>query len=136
MKVLFTATAIAIAAASMWHVSASAQQPGATQSSVVRGVTVKVTPAKVTASETEFAVVLDTHSEDLKDDLEKSAVLVVGGRELTPLKWQGPPAGGHHREGVLRFPAVPDASGAAELRLTRAGESVPRVFRWENLQKP
>jgi hypothetical protein len=133
---LLTATAIAIGATSMWHVPASAQQPGATQSSVVRGVTVKATPTKLTASETEFAVVLDTHSEDLKDDLEKSAILVIGGRELAPLKWQGPPAGGHHREGVLRFPSVFDVSGPAELRITRAGESAPRVFRWESLQKP
>lgn len=138
MKALFLASAVALAAAtaSVWHFPAQAQQPGAAQSSVVGGVTVKVTLKKRTASELEFAVVLDTHSQDLQDDLERTAVLVAGGRELQPLKWQGAAAGGHHREGVLSFPLPPDPLAAFDLRVMRPGEAAPRVFRWESAPGP
>lgn len=127
------ATSIAASAFAMlgWHATVAAQSAPATQSTVERGVTVKVTPRKLTGSEWEFAVVLDTHSEDLKDDLQNAAVLVVDGREIRPAAWQGPGAGGHHREGVLRFPSPGDSPAAVELRIQRAGESAPRVFRWE-----
>lgn len=127
------ATSIAASAFAMlgWHAPAAAQSAPATQSTVERGVTVKVTPRKLTGSEWEFAVVLDTHSEDLKDDLQNAAVLVVDGREIRPASWQGPGAGGHHREGVLRFPSAGDSPAVVELRIQRAGESAPRVFRWE-----
>jgi hypothetical protein len=120
--------------AATWHIEAAAQQGIGSQSSVARGVTVKVTPGKLTASGWEFSVVLDTHSEDLKDDLEKSAVLVVDGREFQPIQWQGPAAGGHHREGVLRFPSPGETPATTELRIVRPGEAAARVFRWEGLQ--
>lgn len=129
-----TLLAVAGAGAAMWQTESAAQQPAATQSSTARGVTVKVTPRSLTSAGWEFAVVLDTHSEDLKDDLERSAVLSVSGREYTPSGWQGPAAGGHHREGLLRFPAPDGGQSTVELRLTRPGEATPRVFRWEGLQ--
>jgi hypothetical protein len=127
------ATTVAISASAVlgWHVPAAAQSAPAAQSTVERGVTVKVTPRRLTGPEWEFAVVLDTHSEELKDDLQNAAVLVVEGREIRPVAWQGPGAGGHHREGVLRFPSPGDNPGAVELRIRRAGEAAPRVFRWE-----
>lgn len=136
MKRFALASAIAVAAlsATTWPLPMFAQQAAATQTTVARGVTVKVTPGKLADSGWEFSVVLDTHSEDLKDDLERSAVLVVDGQEVRPVQWQGPAAGGHHREGVLRFPAPGSRPSAVELKLTRAGEAEPRVFRWEGLQ--
>jgi hypothetical protein len=136
MKHFAAASAIAIAALSVatWSPHVLAQQAATTQTTVVRSVTVKVTPGKLADSGWEFFIVLDTHSEDLKDDLEKSAVLVVDGQEIRPVQWQGPAASGHHREGVLRFPAPKSRTGAIELKLARAGESAPRVFRWEGLQ--
>jgi len=59
------ATSVAVSALAMlsWHVPVAAQSAPATQSTVERGVTVKVTPRKLTGPEWEFAVVLDTHSE-------------------------------------------------------------------------
>lgn len=136
MKHFFAASAIAVAAlgAVAWPLPVGAQQAGATQTTVERGVTVKVTPGKLAASGWEFSVVLDTHSQDLKDDLQNAAVLVVDGQEIPPLRWQGPGAGGHHREGVLLFPAPGAKAGVIELKLTRDGEATPRVFRWEGLQ--
>ena len=78
----------------------------ATRSSSDRGVTVKVAP-KLTGSTDkrwEFAIVLDSHSADLRDDLMQSASLTTNdGRTLKPVSWTGAPAGGHHREGVLAF---------------------------------
>jgi hypothetical protein len=104
-----------------------------TRTSSAAGVTVKVTPKDVApgAATWAFAVVLDTHSKDLSDDLAKNAVLrdAQGGRHA-PLAWEGAPPGGHHREGLLRFKALGPAPGAFELRISRPGESAPRSFRW------
>lgn len=135
-KLLATcAITLAVLSATGWSGQAAAQPAGATQTSVARSVTVKVTPAKLATSGWEFAVVLDTHSEDLKDDLVNAAVLVVEGRELQPIAWEGAPPGGHHREGVLRFPGPQTGAAAVvELRLSRPGESAARSFRWEGLQ--
>jgi hypothetical protein len=102
-----------------------------TQSSVERGVTVKVTPKRLAGPEWEFAIVLDTHAEDLKDDLQQTAVLVVDGREVRPSQWQGPGAGGHHREGLLRFSMAVENPTKVELRIHRSGEAAARVFSWE-----
>jgi len=103
----------------------------APQSSSQSGVTVKVTPRSLAAAVWEFEVVFDTHSQELKDDLPKAAVLVVdGGVPTSPTGWQGDGPGGHHRKGVLRFKAA--ASPATlELRLQRPAEAAPRVFRWQ-----
>lgn len=127
-----SAMAIALFAAVAWQGPAGAQAaPLAEQTTVEQGVTVKVTPRTFSGSEWEFAVVLDTHSQELNDDLQKTAVLIVDGREVRPVEWQGPGAGGHHREGTLRFPAAGEKPGNLELRIQRSGEAVPRVFRWD-----
>jgi hypothetical protein len=105
-----------------------------TRTSPAQGVTVKVTP-KVLAADApvwEFAVVLDTHSADLSDDLAKSAALVgPKGERIAPSAWEGAAPGGHHRAGVLRFQPITPQPVAVELQLQRPGESKPRVFRWE-----
>jgi len=104
------------------------------QSSIERGVTVKVTPKSLGAPDSpwEFAVVLDTHSADLSDDLANSATLTTDdGRTFKPTNWQGSPPGGHHREGVLVFDGPTPRPGAIELRIYRPGETVPRTFRWQ-----
>ena len=105
-----------------------------TQTSSARGVTVKVTPRNMTgdAKMWDFAIVLDTHSADLNDDLVKSSLLLdsTGGR-FAPAAWDGAPPGGHHREGVLRFKPISPRPQSIELQITRAGEDAPRSFRWQ-----
>jgi len=104
-----------------------------TRTSSAAGVTIKVTPKNVApdAAAWVFAVVLDTHSRDLSDDLVKSSVLLdARGARHAPIAWEGAPPGGHHREGVLRFKALGPAPGAFELQIRRPGESAARVFRW------
>lgn len=106
----------------------------ATQSSSERGVTVKMTPKLTGASESrwEFAIVLDTHSADLSDDLVQSASLATNdGRTLKPVNWAGAAVGGHHREGVLTFDVPAPRPAVIELRIARPGESAPRIFRWQ-----
>lgn len=113
-------------------VSAAAQL--APQKSVQGGVTVDVTPADVAAGSKvwSFKVVLDTHSQELSDDLVKSALLVdPQGRSGKPIAWEGAAPGGHHREGVLKFDAIAPRPQAVELRITRPGESAARTFRWQ-----
>ena len=104
-----------------------------TRTSSAAGVTVKVTPKDVApdAAAWVFAVVLDTHSRDLSDDLVKNAVLLdARGARHAPIAWEGAPPGGHHREGVLRFKGLGPAPGAFALQIRRPGESAARVFRW------
>lgn len=129
--------ASAIAASTLgWHAGARAEATAAApaaQSTSERGVIVKVTPnpAPAGATEWEFAVVLDTHSEELADDLAKSSVLLVDGREIWPSQWSGAAPGGHHREGVLKFAAPDQPAATLELRIQRVNEATPRVFRWD-----
>ena len=104
------------------------------RSSSERGVTVKVSAKAVgqPGSPWEFAVVLDTHSADLSDDLAQSATLTTDdGRTFKPTGWLGAPPGGHHREGVLVFDVPTPRPGVIELRIDRPGESAPRTFRWQ-----
>jgi len=101
------------------------------QSSSAAGVTVKATPRTLAGPVWEFELVFDTHTQDLNDDPAKSASLHAAGASAAPLAWQGDPPGGHHRKGVLSFKAVTPAPAALELRLQRAGEPSPRVFRWK-----
>ena len=104
------------------------------RSSSERGVTVKVSAKSVgqPGSPSEFAVVLDTHSADLSDDLAQSATLTTDdGRTFKPTGWLGAPPGGHHREGVLVFDVPTPRPGVIELRIDRPGESAPRTFRWQ-----
>ena len=113
--------------------AAGAQDPGP-QRSVADGVTISVTPTRVAADSKvwTFKVVLDTHSQDLSDDVAAGSTLVDGkGREVKAIGWDGAAPGGHHREGVLAFPAFDPVPDAIELRISRAGESAVRSFRWQ-----
>lgn len=102
------------------------------QTSNQSAVTVKVTPRTVQGAAWEFDVVFDTHSQDLKDDLLKNAVLVAAdGTQVSPIDWQGDPPSGHHRQGVLRFNALKPAPSTMVLLISRPGEPKPRSFQWK-----
>ena len=148
-------------AAGVLAISTVARLPGAiaqTKEAVVRtssegGVTVAVTPLptaggvrtrrpggapgagppRATAADRdwEFTVALDTHSQDLNDDLVAVSVLLVNGAEVKPKAWTGAAAGGHHREGVLVFAPLAGPTGTVELRIQRPSEAQPRSFRWD-----
>lgn len=101
------------------------------QTSEQSAVTVKVTPRNLQGDYWEFEVVFDTHSQELADDLLKTAVLVTAdGTQIAPAQWRGDPPGGHHRKGVLRFKALKPPPGTVHLRVSRPGEPKPRSFKW------
>jgi hypothetical protein len=120
-----------VAATLFTAVGPAAAQKLSEQSSSAAGVTVKATPRALSGGVWEFEMVFDSHTQELKDDLMKSASLVADGKTLTPATWQGDPPGGHHRKGVLRFNAIDPQPRAMELTLTRLGEPKPRSFRWQ-----
>lgn len=122
---------LVLAMAALLAFNAAAQI--ATQKDSAKGVTVAVTPGNLAAGAKtwDFAIVLDTHSQDLSDDLLQSAVLVDDrGNEHKALAWDGAAPGGHHRTGVLRFNAIEPRPQALELRISRPGEAGARKFRW------
>ncbi len=111
----------------------AAQANIVTQKSKVNGVTVAVTAGNLgpDASVWDFAVVLRTDRKNLPDDLLKSAVLIdPAGRQYKALIWEGAPASGSHRGGVLKFIAIEPRPDSVELRITRPGERKPRSFSW------
>jgi uncharacterized membrane protein YtjA (UPF0391 family) len=109
----------------------AAAQGLSAQSSSAAGVTVKATPRALSGGAWEFDIVFDTHTQELSDDLVKSASLVADGKSTAPTAWQGDPPGGHHRKGVLKFNANAAKPQAIELSITRPGEPKPRSFRWK-----
>ncbi len=106
----------------------------APQSSQANSVGISVKPVDVSAAAKtwQFQVALNTHSGALDDDLARTATLVdAAGRQQAALGWDGDPAGGHHRKGMLRFKALSPRPGTLEMRILRAGETAPRTFRWK-----
>lgn len=87
----------------------------------------------------DFQVLMDTHAVALDGfQLEKLAVLRRdGGQPVRPLGWFKPGGGGHHRSGILRFPAKGGTGkrsllpGVLELRIRGVASPDERVFRWE-----
>ena len=104
----------------------------APQISNVRGI--KVTTAlqaiPADAKTWTFEVTLETHTQPLNDDLARSAILIVDGKQYLPLVWDGAPPGGHHRKGLLRFRAVVPQPRSMELQIRLAGDKSPRSFKW------
>jgi len=97
-------------------------------------VTVTITPIAIDLSsetaEWKFDVVLSTHSVELDQDMVQVAALVDdGGNEYKPLRWEGAPAGGHHREGLLIFSPVAPYPRNLKLIVNDVG-GAQRLFEW------
>ena len=129
LKVFLVACVLAAAAA----LPAAAAELG-TQKNTDRGVTVEATPQNPSddGKSWNFKIVFDTHSQELSDDILKSAILLDSdGDRYAPIAWEGAGPGGHHREGVLRFQPLSSLPKVIELQIKRTGESAPRSFRWQ-----
>ncbi len=107
----------------------------ASQSSEDGGVTIAVKPVEVSAGAAiwSFQVSLSSNSKDLNDDLVRTAYIVNRVRKMNevPAGWKGDAPGGRERKGVLSFKASAPLPAAIELRIQRAGEKAPRMFRWD-----
>jgi len=111
---------------------ASDSQKWETQTDDQAGVTIVVTPLDLApgSSEWKFDVVINTHSVELDQDMTKIVVLTDDqGEEYAPVRWDGAPPGGHHREGVLTFIPGKPAPRSVTLKIQNVG--VPeRNFTW------
>ncbi len=110
---------------------------GSTQTSDGGKVTIAVTWQGAEAGPI-FTVAMDTHSVDLdRYDLGQLAVLrTEDGRESSPTGWDAP-KGGHHRQGLLVFPAATPDGGplimpgqSVELIVRDVAGVAERKFRW------
>ena len=97
------------------------------------GVTVTVTPVEIDlsseTSEWKFSIVLNTHSVNLDYDMTDITVLVDNDKEYKPLRWEGAPAGGHHREGLLIFAPITPYPQYLEMIIKNIG-ATERLFSW------
>src|SRR3990170_521755 len=96
-------------------------------------VQISVEPQGISADSStwNFKVTMDTHSVELAADLMKVSQLTVDdGGVFDPLVWEGDPIGGHHRSGVLKFPAVTPLPRTIELHIRGVGGVKERLFFW------
>lgn len=77
-------------------------------------------------------VAMNTHSVELADDMAKVSMLRDdAGKEYKPTAWEGAGPGGHHREGKLKFAAMPTQPKYVELVIKDLAKVSERTFRWE-----
>ena len=92
-------------------------------------VSVEVTPIDV-SEESElwkFKIALNTHSEELLQDLNK----VVALNDKAPVSWDGPTPGGHHLEGTLSSRPISPRPEEILLIVREVGGVAERVFSWD-----
>lgn len=104
---------------------------GETQTVAEGGVTVKVTYLTQTKHESQFSVVLDTHSVNLDAyDLKALSILRADtGIVLQPTAIENK-GSGHHREAILTFPRPSTRRTWLELVIKNIAGEKERTFRW------
>lgn len=101
-------------------------------------IIVEITPLNASEARNtlNFDVSLNTHSVDLSMDLAALATLTTdNGLKIQAILWDAP-RGGHHVEGNLSFPALPEdmamLAEATKVTLTILNVDAPeRVFTWD-----
>lgn len=96
------------------------------------GVTVDVRPEQLASGQPiKFKVRMSTHSVNLGEDMVAVSELKDdGGKSYKAVKWQGSPPGGHHRNGVLEFPALMGSPKKVTLIIRNVSRVPERVFEW------
>ena len=124
--VFYSLLAIAIVGIflSFYSTSSKTEVTLQTQTNNANNVEFQVTPL----STSEFQIVIDTHSVTLDFDLTKISMLQDNlGNNYNPTAWDGSAPGGHHRSGILKFPAINSNAKSITLTIT---DSTERVFEW------
>lgn len=96
-------------------------------------VTYTITPKSLSdTNETwDFEIALDTHSEELNQDLVALIQLVDDqGIEYQALEWEGAAPGGHHREGILKFSPITPRPTFIELVIQTADRTEKNRLHW------
>lgn len=112
-----------------------------TQTVQVGTVEIKVTPLNLPDTEAatlDFAIELNSHSQEIDIDLAKTASLTIADRSLNPTVWETAIPKGHHIQGVLQFSRTAEdgsalLADAPEISLVIGGlpGDVERTFTWE-----
>ena len=102
------------------------------QSAEAGAVSVRVAPRQLDEDGAVFVVSMDTHEVELDADLTATATLTVDGRTWSSPQWSGDGAGGHHREGELRFEGSAPARGEVVLALGGFPEPVRLTWQLED----
>ena len=78
-----------------------------------------------------FEVRMNSHSETLGEDMIAiSSIKDNAGRVFQATAWQGSEPGGHHRKGVLEFPALADNTESITLIIRKVAKVPERTFEW------
>ncbi len=96
-------------------------------------VRVDVVPVQLESGKSaKFEIRMNTHSGDLSQDLVSVSTLKDdNGREYRPVDWQGAPPGGHHRTGVLEFPALNGNTKSVTLVIRDVANVPERIYKWD-----
>jgi hypothetical protein len=99
----------------------------------MNGVTVDVKPIQFAPGKpAKFQVRMNTHTMDLAEDMTVVSTLRDDqGREYGPVSWKGSPPGGHHRRGVLMFPALEGNPKSVTLVIRNIANVTERIFEWK-----
>ncbi len=95
-------------------------------------VTVDVKPVQLAAGQpATFEIRMNTHSVALDQDLVTVSTLQDDqGKTYQPVNWQGSAPGGHHRLGVLSFPALGSGVKSVKLIIRKVAGIPERAFEW------
>ncbi len=96
-------------------------------------VSVDVVPiALVLGKPVKFEVRMNTHSVSLDQNIVDISILTDDlGQECPPVNWNGSPAGGHHRSGVLEFPLLKGNPSSVALVIQDIANVPERIFKWK-----
>ena len=102
------------------------------QSNNANSVRVDVVPIQLrSGKQAKFEIRMNTHSVPLEYDLVTVSLLKDDqGREYRASVWNGSPAGGHHRSGVLEFPLIKGNPGSVTLIIQNIANIPERTFKW------
>lgn len=103
------------------------------QSNNANSVRVDVIPIQLrSGKQAKFEIRMNTHSVPLEYDLVAVSLLKDDqGREYRASVWNGSPAGGHHRSGVLEFPAIDKGAKSITLYIKDIANVPERTFQWK-----
>lgn len=124
---------IAVPLLSLWFLGIVSGQAGLTRQDRQGPVTVAVTVMPPRGAETPLKVriALDTHSVGLDDIALESAVALrtADGTDVAPVAVEQAKGGGHHRQAVLIFPPISNAS--VRIVVKNVGGVSERLFVWD-----
>ena len=103
------------------------------KSSDENSVRIEIIPEQLApGKQAKFNIKMNTHSVELNQDMVAVFILKDDkGYEYRPIRWNGSPPGGHHRSGVLEFPAIGKGAKSVALHVKDIANVPERIFEWK-----